>query len=83
MIFILFLLHFNSLLSYKNNVDVWVFTKGEDFSPCRLQASLTRSAAKMRTPVCDQGHTPRRFAPRIDKSKIPPRLGWYFAFGDP
>ena len=30
-----------------------VFTKGEDFSPCRLQASLTRSTAQMRTPFCD------------------------------
>ena len=28
-----------------------VFTFGEDFSPCRLQASLTRSAAQMRTPL--------------------------------
>ena len=30
-----------------------VFASGEDFSPCRLQASLTRSTAQMRTPFCN------------------------------
>ena len=30
---------------------IGVFASGEDFSPCRLQASLTRSAAQMRTPL--------------------------------
>ena len=36
---------------YSTKRGVFVFDK--DFSPCRLQASLTHSTAQMRTPFCD------------------------------
>ena len=43
----------NSKSSKNRRLGRGVFVFDEDFSPCRLQASLTRSTAQMRTPFCD------------------------------
>ena len=58
-----------------------VFTFGEDFSPCRLQASLTRSTAKMRTYVSPFGRDRSNYV--ISEKEKKHREGAFFLFGLP
>ena len=52
------------------------FTFGEYFSPYRLQASLTRSAAQMRTPFCNSACCKGRYeSSRSMPNKNPTALG--------